>query len=65
MKFCWDNMMLILMDLCNVMRGLKIGLEICICREKVLYFFDVDGDVCYYVYNVVKVFCKLFNNFIE
>lgn len=39
------NMMLIFMDLCNVMRGLKIGLEICICREKVLYFLDIDGDV--------------------
>lgn len=28
-------------------------------------FLDIDGDVCYYVYSVVEVFCKLFKNFIE
>lgn len=45
MKFRWDNMMSILMDSCNVMRGSKTGLETRIRREKAPHLLDIDGDV--------------------
>lgn len=61
----WDNMMSILMDSCNVMRGSKTGLETRIRREKAPHLLDIDGDVCHHVHNAAKAFCKPFNNFIE
>lgn len=61
----WDNIMSILMDSCNVMRGSKTGLETRIRREKAQHLLDVDGDVCHHVHNAAKAFCKPFNNFLE
>lgn len=61
----WNNMMSILMDSCNVMRGSKSGLETRIHREKAPHLLDIDGDVCHHVHNAAKAFCKPFNNFIE
>lgn len=64
-EISWDNMMSILMDSCNVMRGSQTGLETRIRREKAPHLLDVDGDVCHHVHNAAKAFCKPFNNFIE
>lgn len=61
----WDNMMSILMDSCNVMRGSKTGLETRIRREKAPHLLVIDGDVCHHGHNAAKAFCKPFNNFIE
>jgi len=61
----WTNLMSVLMDSCNVMRGSKSGLETRIRTEKAPHLLDVDGDVCHHVHNAAKAFCKPFKSFIE
>lgn len=46
----WDNMMSILMESCNVIRGSKTGLETRIRTEKAPHLLDIDGDVCHRVH---------------
>lgn len=61
----WENLMSILMDSCNVMRGSKTGLETRIRNEKAPHLLDVDGDSCHHIHNACKRFCKPFNKWVE
>lgn len=61
----WTNLMSILMDSCNVMRGCKSGLETRIRTEKAPHLLDIDGDVCHHVHNAAKSFCKVFGYCVE
>lgn len=61
----WVNVVFIFMDLCVVMRGFKNGLEKKIRELKVLVFLDIDGDICYCLYNVSKKLCVLFDYWVE
>lgn len=61
----WKNLMSVLMDSCNVMRGSKSGLERRIREGKASHLLDVDGDICHHVHNASKSFCKPFNYFLE
>lgn len=60
----WSNLMSILMDSCNVMRGPKSGLEMRV-REKAPHLLDIDGDSCHHIHNASKKFCKPFEKYIE
>ncbi|GBN78213.1 hypothetical protein AVEN_45094-1, partial [Araneus ventricosus] len=60
----WDNLMSILMDSCNVMRGSKSGLEARI-REKTTHLLDIDGDSCHHIHNSAKKLCKPFKGHVE
>ena len=61
----WKNLMSVLMDSCNVMRGSKSGLETRIRTEKAPHLLDVDGDTCHHIHNACKAFCKPFKSFVE
>lgn len=61
----WSNLMSILMDSCNVMRGSKSGLETQIREKKAGHLLDVDGDICHHIHNAAKAFCKPFDWFLE
>ena len=61
----WDNLMSIMMDSCNVMRGSKAGLEIRICGTVAPHLLDIDIDAAHRVHNSPKQFCVPFNNHIE
>ena len=61
----WSNLMSILMDSCNVMRGSKSGLETRIRNEKAPHLLDVDGDICHHIHNASKAFCKQFDYVVE
>lgn len=60
----WENLMSILLDSCNVMRGRKAGLEKKV-REKCPQLLDIDGDTCHHAHNAAKEFCKPFGMYIE
>lgn len=60
----WNNMMSVLLDSCNVMRGKKSGLESKL-REKCPNLLDIDGDSCHHAHNCAKQFCKQFGLHIE
>ena len=61
----WTNVMAILMDSCNVMRGSKNGLEVKIRQEKNPELLDIDGDVCHHIHNASKKFCEPFKYYVE
>lgn len=61
----WINVMSILLDSCNVMRGSKTGLETRIRSCKAPHLLDVDGDSCHHIHNACKAFCKPFNKWLE
>jgi len=61
----FDNLMSILMDSCNVMRGSKSGVELKIRTNKANHLLDIDGDSCHHIHNASKKFCKPFNNWVE
>lgn len=60
MKLPWKNLVSILMDSCNVMRGSKNGLEVQIRRERAPNLLDIHGDFCHHVHNACKKFCSPF-----
>lgn len=60
----WHNLMSVLMDSCNVMRGSKSGLEKRI-QEKAPHLLDVDGDSCHHIHNAAKQFCKPFEGNVQ
>ena len=60
----WENLVSVLMDSCNVMRGRKGGVEAKL-REKCPQLLDIDGDSCHHIHNVAKRFCKPFESFVE
>ena len=61
----WKNVMSILMDSCNVMRGSKNGLEIKVRENLTSHSLDIDGDFNHYVHNVLKCFTKPFEIFFK
>ena len=61
----WTNLVSILMDSCNVMRGSKSGVETRIRSGKAPQLLDVDGDSCHHMHNACKQFCKPFDNWAE
>lgn len=61
----WTNIVSVLMDSCNVMRGSKNGLEVRIRKEKAPQLLDIDGDSCHHVHNACKKFCSPFDMWIE
>lgn len=61
----WKNLMAVLMDSCNVMRGNKSGFETRLRTEKTPHLLDVDDDVCHHIHNSSKAFCKPFNHLAE
>ena len=61
----FSNLMSVLMDYCNVMRGSKSGVEVKIRSNKAEHLLDIDGDTCHHIHNASKKFCKPFNNWVE
>jgi hypothetical protein len=61
----WKNLISILMDSCNVMRGSKTGLEVRIRQDKAPDLLDIDGDSCHHVHNACKKFCQPFEMWVE
>lgn len=60
----WENLVSVLLDSCNVMRGKKKGLETRI-RLKCPNLLDIDGDSCHHAHNCAKKFCKPFDHYLE
>ncbi len=65
MNLPWENLISILMDSCNVMRGSKSGLETRIRKNKAPHLLDIDGDTCHHAHNACKRFCEHFEKYIE
>ena len=61
----WGNLMSILMDSCNVMRGSKSGLETRIRQSHAPHLLDIDGDSCHHIHNAAKKMCEPFQNWVE
>lgn len=61
----WSNLIGIMLDSCNVMRGSKSGLETRIRQKHCPTLLDVDGDSCHHVHNAAKTFAAPFSNFLE
>lgn len=61
----WANLVSVLMDSCNRMRGKKGGLETLIRTEKAPQLLDIDGDSCHHANLAAKAFCKPFSNLPE
>ena len=59
-----SNMMSILSDSANYMRGKISGLETRM-RKDAEHLLDIDGDMCHHVHNIVKTFCRSFNSTVE
>ncbi|XP_071506624.1 uncharacterized protein [Diadema antillarum] len=64
-KLPWENLISILMDSCNVMRGSKTGLETRIRTHKAPHLLDIDGDTCHHAHNAAKAFSEPFEQHIE
>lgn len=60
----WKNLMSVLLDSCNVMRGRNAGLEVKI-RLQCPHLLDIDGDSCHHIHNAAKQFCKPFGMHVE
>ena len=50
----WENLVSILMDSCNVMRGSKSGFETRIRDSRAHHLLDIDGDACHHIHNASK-----------
>ncbi|KAJ4925581.1 hypothetical protein JOQ06_018307 [Pogonophryne albipinna] len=61
----WSNLVSIMLDSCNVMRGSKSGLETRIRQNHCKTLLDVDGDSCHHVHNAAKKFAEPFENYLE
>ncbi|GBM80458.1 hypothetical protein AVEN_57296-1 [Araneus ventricosus] len=55
----WQNLMSVLMDSCNVMRGENAGLEVKI-RSQCPHLLDIDSDSCHHIHNAANQFSKPF-----
>ena len=64
-QLTWTNVMSILMDSCNVMRGSKSGLEVRLCKNQVPHLLDIDGDTCHHAHNAAKKFSSKFGHHVE
>lgn len=61
----WSNLISIMLDSCNVMRGSKSGLETRIRERHCSTLLDVDGDSCHHIHNAAKRFAEPFENYLE
>ena len=60
----WKNLISVLLDSCNTMRGKKSGLETRM-REKASHLLDIDGDAVHHAHNAAKAFASPFQYFLE
>jgi len=61
----WRNLMSILMDSCNTMRGTKGGVETLIRTLKAPHLLDINRDSVHHAHNAAKAFCAPFENWLE
>ena len=61
----WKNLMSVLLDSCNVMRGKKSGLETRLREGPAPHLLDVDGDSVHHAHNAAKAFAKPFKSWLE
>ena len=61
----WTNLVSILSDSCNVMRGVKNGVETQIRAQFAPHLLDVDGDTAHHAHNASKRLSSAFNKFAE
>lgn len=61
----FTNMVSMMMDSCNVMRGSKSGLETRIRSKYCQNLLDVDGDSCHHIHNAAKQFAAPFGHYLE
>ena len=61
----WTNLMSILMDSCNVMRGSKSGFETRVRSSDAPHLLDIDGDSCHHAHNASKRISDNFEKFVE
>lgn len=61
----WSNLVSIMLDSCNVIRGSKSGLETQIRQKYCPTLHDVAGDSCHHVHNAAKKFAGPFENYLE
>ena len=59
------NLISMMMDSCNVMRGSKSGLETRIRGTHCQNLLDVDGDSCHHIHNAAKQFAAPFGHHLE
>jgi hypothetical protein len=64
-KIPWKNVMSVLMDSCNVMRGSKSGLETRVHTGLAPHLLDIDGDSCHHAHNAAKKFSAQFDHILE
>ena len=60
----WNNLLSVLLDSCNTMRGVKSGVEVLI-REKCPHLLDIDGESCHHAHGVSKAICQPFGFWLE
>ncbi|ELT95293.1 hypothetical protein CAPTEDRAFT_190074 [Capitella teleta] len=60
----WENLVSVLLDSCNIMRGFKKGRKQKL-RQKAPHLVDIDGDVCHHVHNASRKFCASFRHWLE
>ena len=60
----WTNLVSVLTDSCNVMRGKKTGVETRL-REKAPHLLDIDGDCCHHIHNAGKKISEAFEKLAE
>ena len=65
LKLPWTNLLVILMDLCSVIRGSESGVENCLRDSVASHLLDIDCDICHYIHNIVNKFTTTFGNFLE
>lgn len=61
----WSRCLSILMDSCNVMRGVRGGVELTIRQEKAPHLLDINGDSCHHIHNACKAFTTVFGDGVE
>ena len=60
----WSNLVSVLMDSCNVMRGSNTSVELRI-KANAPNLIDVDGDIYHTIHNAAKMFAKRFDYYNE
>lgn len=60
-----ENLISVLMDSYNAMRGSKSGLDYNQKKEKAPHLLDINRDSCHHIRNASKVFCKPFCGGVE
>ncbi|KAL3066168.1 hypothetical protein OYC64_016169 [Pagothenia borchgrevinki] len=61
----FSNMVSMMLDSCNVMRGSKSGLETRIRDKHCQNLLDIDGDSCHHIHNAAKKFAAPFCHNLE